>query len=162
MRTLPIILVALLASAGCKKKPTAESCGPLKLSMAGKDLPAMTYGLAIKKHDGYEVEMFNMNKTTCENVLDTKGRNIPEGEDSVTAFAGGSGMMRSGVVYHANTVAGDKVKADVLLEPKAKGDKVQICVQDAKIEIAFGEDKGKELTINGLFEGQYCGEMAER
>src|SRR5512133_347219 len=124
MRTLPIVLgIALVAAAGCKKKPTAESCGPLKLSIAGKELPAMTYGLAFKSDGAYNVEMFNMNKTTCEDVTNPKGRSVPEGEVSVTAFAGGSGMMKQGVVYRANTVAGDKVSADVLLEPKAKGDK---------------------------------------
>jgi hypothetical protein len=163
MRTLSLVLgIALVASMGCKKKPTAESCGPLKLTLPGKELPALTVGLGYKTDGAFEVTMFNINKTTCEDVTNPKGRNVPEGEISISAFAGGSGMMSQGVSYDANTVAGSKVSVDLLTEPKAKGDKVQLCVQDAKIEIAFGPDKGKELVVNGLFEGTYCGEMPAR
>ena len=111
-----LLIVVLVCGVGCgKKSPTAESCGTLKVTLDGKPLPALTYGLAIKKSTGaYEVDMFNMNKTTCENLLDTHGRMVPEGEVSVKAFAGGTGMMSQGVVYNANTEAGSNIKASLL------------------------------------------------
>jgi hypothetical protein len=154
LRTLPFILLLV----ACKKAPTAESCGKLTATIEGKSIGDLTYGLAHKAHDAYEVAMFNIDKTKCADVLNPNGRVIPDGEVSVEAFAGGDGMMSKGVVYDANTLAGDNVSASLVGDaPKAKGDKVQICVQDATIEIGFGKNQGKKLVLNGLFTGTYCG-----
>jgi hypothetical protein len=153
------LLAATAFLVACKKTPTAESCGKLAVAIEGKPLPQLTHGLARKHHGGYEITMMNLDKTTCANILDANGRVIPDGEVSVKAFAGGDGMMSKGVVYDANTEIGDRVAATLIGDPpKAKGDPVRICVQDATIEIGFGSDRGKHVAITGLFEGTYCGE----
>jgi hypothetical protein len=156
-----ILLLAALAACG-KKAPT--ECGKPTATIDGKSIGKLEFGLARKsKYTGaYEVEMFNDNKTTCAEFISEKGRVVPPGQLSASAFAGGDGLMSKGVVYRANTVAGDKADVDMMGDaPKAKGDKVALCVHEAKIEIGFGDDKGKTIVLDGKFEGPYCGLVGE-
>jgi len=155
------LVAALLTVVACKKAKTAETCGPLTVTVDGKPLPAMPNGLArltIQGNDKlYEVEVFNHDKSTCEQFIDRKGRQIPEGEVSIRAFAGGDGLMGKGVGIESHTQAGGDV--DVVTKPKAVGDPVSICVDGASFTPHVGDNKGKKVQVNGLFTGKYCGEM---
>lgn len=160
MRPQLALVLVLACAAGCKKK-TAESCGALTVSVDGKPLAAMPNGLARLNVHGdnktYEVEVFNHDKSTCEEFASNKGRQIPDGEVSVRAFGGGDGLMGKGVGIEAHTQAGGDV--DVVTKPKAVGDPVAICVDGVTFTPKIGDYKDKKVEINGLFTGKYCGEV---
>src|SRR5215204_4610156 len=111
MYKLALLLVCI---AGCGKKLTAESCGALTVSVDGKPLAAMPNGLARLTVHGddkmYEVQVFNHDKSTCEEFASNKGRQIPEGEVSIRAFAGGDGLMGKGVGIESHTQAGGDIE----------------------------------------------------
>ncbi len=147
-----------LAAVGCKKK-TAESCGALTVTVDGKPLPAMPNGFAVHstQNKSYEVEVFNHDKTTCEQILSKNGRTIPEGEVSIRAFAGGEGLMSKGVGIESHTQGGGDIDL-VSAKPKAVGDVVQICVDNVSFTPRIGDNKDKKVKISGLVSGKYCGE----
>ena len=153
------LALVLVASVGCGKKKTAENCGALTVTVDGKPLAAMPNGLARLYSDtkAYEIEVFNHDKSTCEQMLDRKGREIPAGEVSVRAFAGGEGMMSKGVGIEMHTQAGGDI--DIVTKPKAVGDPVAICVDGVSFTPRMGDNKDKKVEIKGLFTGKYCGEM---
>jgi hypothetical protein len=162
-----LVLGAALA-AGCSKKKdeggaaAAASCKPLTVTVDGTALAAMPNGLARSNNMNgdisYEVLMFNHAKATCAELVSKSGRQIPDGEVSVRAFAGGGGMMGKGVGIESHTQAGGGVSL-VSATPKTAGDIVKICVDNVAFTPQVGENKGKKITINGLFEGAYCGEL---
>ncbi|CAN5917493.1 hypothetical protein BH11MYX3_BH11MYX3_39370 [soil metagenome] len=158
-----LVLLTLLAAAACSKKGgDASSCKPLSVTADGKAISGLGHGLARLNKMGtdqsWEVDLFNHDKTTCEAYVNKKGRQVPDGEITVRAFAGGSGIMGKGVGVGVHTQGG--VDASVVgAEPKAKGDKVTICVDHATFTPLVGEYKDKPVVVDGLFEGSYCGEM---
>jgi hypothetical protein len=156
------LALALVVLAGCGKKMTAESCGPLTVTVDGQPLAAMPHGVAranvMNGDTSYEVEVFNHDKTTCEQLLSKTGREIPDGEVSVRAFAGGDGLMGKGVGIGAHTQAGGDVEL-VSAKPKAVGDVVSICVSETTFTPKIGDHKDKKIVFKGLVSGKYCGEM---
>jgi len=164
-----VVLVAVLA-AGCSKKDEGGgaagggggACKPLTVTVDGSALAAMPHGLARSNNMNgditYEVHMFNHDKSTCEELVSKSGRNVPDGEVSVRAFAGGTGMMGAGVGIESHTQAGDKAKL-VSEKPKAAGDLVKICVSEMTFTPRIGDYKDKKVTVSGTFEGKYCGEL---
>ena len=154
-------LALLLLVVGCGKKVTAESCGALTVSVDGKPLAAMPNGLARLNIYGdsktYEVQVFNHDKSTCEQFVDRKGREVPTGEVSVRACAGGEGLMGKGVGIESHTQAGGDV--DLVTKPKAVGDQTAICVDSVSFTPRIGDNQGKKVEIKGLFTGKYCGEV---
>ncbi|MDQ3369684.1 MAG: hypothetical protein M3680_30040 [Myxococcota bacterium] len=161
---VPALLLVVASSSGCgsKQAQTAESCGPVAVTVDGKPLDAMPKGFARTTIMGdsrtLEVEVFNHDQTTCEEMISRKGRNVPEGELSVRAFAGGSGMMGKGVGIESHTQAGGDVSI-VGDKPKAAGDVVSICVGNVSFKPRVGAYKDKQVTVKGLFTGTYCGEL---
>jgi hypothetical protein len=155
------LALVLLVVAGCGKKMTAESCGALTVTVDGKPLAAMPNGLARLNIYGdsktYEVEVFNHDKSTCEQFVDRKGREIPQGEVSVRAFAGGDGLMGKGVGIESHTQAGGDV--ELVTKPKAVGDQTAICVDGVSFTPRIGDHQGKKVEIKGLFAGKFCGEI---
>jgi hypothetical protein len=165
-RTWLVVGAALVASCAKKRESggtaAGSSCKPLTVTVDGTALPAMPNGLArsnnVSGDISYEVLMFNHAKATCEELLSKSGRQIPDGEVSVRAFAGGTGMMGKGVGIESHTQAGGEVSL-VSAPPKAAGDIVKVCVDNVTFSPQVGANKGKKVTMNGLFEGAYCGEL---
>lgn len=158
-----VLVVACVLAGGCSRKaPTAESCGPLTVTIDGAPLAAMPHGLARKNvaagEINYEVEVYNHATTTCEQFLSKSGRSVPDGEVSVRAFAGGGGLMGKGVGLAAHTQAGGDVDL-VGPKPAKAGDPVQICVSEQSFTPKMGDHKGKKVTFKGLLTGTYCGEL---
>ena len=149
--------------AGCAKKDgaTAGSCKPLTVTVDGAALPALPHGLAkannMNGDVSYEVQLFNHDKATCDDLLNKTGRQIPEGEISVRAFAAGAGMTGKGVAIGAHTQMGGNVTL-VGDKPKAAGNIVKVCVDNASFKPIAGDYRDKQVVVNGLFEGTYCGE----
>ena len=160
MHKLALALV-VVAAFGCGKKKTAESCGALTVSVDGKPLEAMPNGLArLNIYGGdknYEIQVFNHDKSTCEQFIDRKGRQVPDGEVSVRAFAGGDGLMGKGVGLESHTQAGGEI--ELVTKPKAVGDATAICVDGVSFSPSIGDYKGKKVEIKGLFTGKFCGEI---
>ena len=154
MRALYLLLLV-----GCAKEKTAENCGALLVTIDGERLAATPHGLARRMMDtrAFEIQMFNHDKSTCEEFLDRSGRFMVDKEVSVRAFAGGDGAMDKGVGLEATTQAGGYVT--VVTWPKVVGDPVAICVDDASFIANEGAHKGKKIEIKGLFTGKYCGEF---
>ena len=172
MTKLTWLVVGAALAAGCSKKnqdsggesggmPTGR-CRALEVTVDGAALAAMPNGLARSNNMNgdisYEVLMFNHHKATCEELLSKSGRQIPDGEVSVRAFAGGGGMMGKGVGIEAHTQAGGSV-ALVSDKPRAAGDDVMICVDNVSFTPRIGAYNGKKVTVTGLFKGSYCGEL---
>lgn len=168
MISTTISLVSLLAGltlgAACSKKKggDAGSCKPLTVTVDGKPIAGLTHGLArtnkMGKDESLEVDLFNHDKVTCATYMDKHGRAVEKGEIGVRAWAGGDGMMGKGVGIESHSQAGVNVElaGD---KPKANGDKVSICVDNATFKPGMGEYKDKAVVIDGLFEGSYCGTM---
>jgi len=154
-------LALLLLLVACGKKQTAESCGALSVTVEGQPLPAMPNGFAraniMNGDTSYEVDVFNHDQITCEKFIDKGGRQVPDGEVSVRAFAGGDGLMGRGVGIESHTQAGGEVSL-VSAKPKAVGDLVQICADNISFTPQVGKNKGKKVVVKGLFTGKYCGE----
>ncbi|HEY5923007.1 MAG TPA: hypothetical protein VIV11_15110 [Kofleriaceae bacterium] len=158
-----VIAAALLVSA-CSRKETAtgSACRPVSVTVDGAALPALPKGLAkannMNGDISYEVQLFNHDKVTCEDMLNKAGRPIPDGEISVRAFAAGAGMTGKGIAIDSHTQMGGPV---TLLsdKPKAAGDVVKVCVDNAAFKPIAGRYKDKDVVVTGLFEGTYCGEM---
>lgn len=167
MRTILLLaLLALLALvAGCAKKDTATAgtCKPLAVTVDGTPLPALPHGLAkannMNGDISYEVTLYSTDKATCAELLDKTGRQIPDGEVSVRAFAAGAGMTGKGVAIGAHTQMGGNVTL-VSDAPKAPGDVVKVCVDNVAFKPIAGAYKDKQVVVNGLFAGPYCGEMS--
>lgn len=161
-----MLVAAVAASAGCSKQDGgaagAGACKPLAVTVDGTALAAMPNGLARSNNMNgdisYEVQVFNHDKATCEQMVEKSGRTVPDGEVSVRAFAGGSGMMGKGVAIEAHTQAGGNVSL-VGAKPKAPGDVVKICVDNVEFTPKMGAYKDKKITFTGLLEGAYCGEL---
>jgi hypothetical protein len=162
------VAVAVVVGGGCSKKDgagsggAAGSCKPLAVTVDGTPLAAMPNGLARSNNMNgdisYEVLVFNHDKATCAELVSKAGRQIPDGEVSVRAFAGGGGMMGKGVGIASHTQAGGDISL-VSAKPTAVGDIVKVCVDNVSFSPQVGENKGKKVTITGLFEGKYCGEL---
>jgi hypothetical protein len=105
----------------------------------------------------FEIQMWNHDKSTCEEYIDPGGRFMVDKEVSVRAFAGGDGLMDKGVGLEATTKAGGDVI--VVTWPKAVGDPVAICADKVSFVATEGAHKGKTIEIKGLFTGKYCGEF---
>ncbi|HEX5061667.1 MAG TPA: hypothetical protein VFV99_20010 [Kofleriaceae bacterium] len=154
----------LLLLVACAKKDAASggACKDLTVTVDGTPLPAMPHGLAkannMNGDISYEVDVFNHDKTTCDMLLDKSGRQIPEGEVSVRAFAAGAGMTGKGVAISAHTQMGGNVTL-ASPPPKAVGDVVKVCVDNVSFKPIAGDYKDKQVVVNGRFVGTYCGEM---
>jgi hypothetical protein len=167
MKTL--VVIAAVLAAGCSNKDGGGAgggggaCKPLSVTVDGTALAAMPHGLAkANNRNGdvsYEVTMLNHDKATCAQLLDKAGRQIPDGELSVRAFAGGAGMTGKGVAIDAHTQMGGAVSL-VGGKPTAVGDRVKVCADSISFKPVAGAYKDKQVVITGLFEGAYCGEMA--
>lgn len=159
----PALLLVILA-AGCSKTSKApKDCKPLTVVVDGVTLTGQQpAGLARLDKMGsttaYEVEVFNHTKITCEQWTNKKGRVVEPGELGVRALAGGQGTMGTGVGLGVHFQFGGKVDV-VGVKPKAIGDKVTLCASEITFTPQVGAYKGKKVTIEGLFEGSYCGEM---
>ena len=159
----PAVLLLILA-AGCSKKSTdPKDCKPLTVTVDGAPVTVfLPTGLArMDKMGGespYEVEIFNHAKITCEQWTNKKGRVVEPGEIGVRALAGGSGMMGKGVGIESHMQFGGDVSV-VGAPPKAVGDKVTLCASEITFKPQVGAYKDKKVTIQGLFEGSYCGVM---
>ncbi len=157
------VLVAVLAGCGAKKEAASGECKPLSVTVDGQPLPALPHGLAkANNRDGdisYEVQLFNHDKATCDELLDKSGRQLPDGEVSVRAFAAGAGMTGKGVAIGAHTQMGGHVTL-ASEAPKAVGDVVKVCVDNVSFKPIAGAYKDKQVVVNGLFAGTYCGETS--
>lgn len=162
-----VVLVAALAAVGCSKKDDdggggGAACKPLSVTFDGTALAALPHGLArsnnMNNDISFEVEVFNHDKSKCEEMLSKSGRTVHEGEVSVRAFTGGAGMMGKGVGIESHTQAGGSVKL-ISAKPKATGDVVRICADKVSFSPKIGAYKDKRVVIDGLFEGKYCGEL---
>ncbi len=93
-------LVVVVLTCACAKKDGASggSCKPLTVTVDGAPLPALTKGLAkannMNGDISYEVQLFNHDKATCDELLDKTGRQHPGGEISVRVLT--SHQMCSG------------------------------------------------------------------
>jgi hypothetical protein len=167
MKTLAVVVLTLAAA--CSKKDggasggnaSGSACASLSITVDGTPLPALPHGLAravnADGHVHYEVVLFERKTTRCEQLLD-KNRQIPDGEISVRAFAGGTGLAGEGVGIGIHTQIGGPVSL-VGDKPKAAGDVVRVCVDKASFKPIMGDYKDKHVVVAGLFEGTYCGEM---
>jgi hypothetical protein len=160
MKRLALVVVI----AACTKREAgdpATACKPLRVTVDGKPLPAMPHGLAkansMAGDISYEVQMFDHDKTTCDDLMRQTGRVVPEGEHSVRAFAAGAGMTGKGVGIDAHTQMGGNVTL-ASTEPKAIGDVVKVCVDHAAFTPIAGMYKDKHVVVTGLLQGAYCGE----
>ncbi|HEY5943906.1 MAG TPA: hypothetical protein VIV40_00365 [Kofleriaceae bacterium] len=162
MKTIALLVLVLAAACSKKDGEGAGSCRPLSVTVDGLPLPAMPHGLAkannMNGDVSYEVDVFDHAKTTCDELLDKTGRQVPDGEISVRAFAGGAGMTGKGVAIGAHTQMGGNVTL-VSAKPAAPGDIVKVCVQDVAFKPVAGAYKDKQVVVNGLFEGKFCGEQ---
>lgn len=170
MKQLVVVVLALLLLlvlplvGACAKQSgdSAATCRPLRVTVDGVALPAMPHGLAkannMNGDVSYEVTVFDQTTATCEQLLDRAGRQIPDGEVSVRAFAAGAGMTGKGVAIGAHTQMGGNVTL-VSRAPKAVGDVVKVCVDRAAFEPIAGAYKDTHVVVDGLFEGKYCGEV---
>ena len=162
MRAALLLLITL--AAGCSKKSTdPKDCKPLTVTIDGAPLTGQQpTGLARLDKMGtslsYEVEVFNHTKITCEQWTNKKGRIVEPGELGVRALAGGDGVMGKGVGIESHMQFGGDVDV-VGAKPKAVGDKVTLCASEITFTPKVGAYKDKKVTISGLFEGSYCGEM---
>lgn len=158
-------LAVMLLAAACANKRgggNAEACRPLRVTVDGTALPALGHGLAkannMNGDVSYEVTVFDHAKATCEQLLDRAGREVPAGEISVRAFAAGTGMTGKGVAIGAHTQMGGNVTL-VGPAPKAVGDAVKVCVDHVAFKPIAGDYKDKDVVVDGLFTGPYCGEV---
>jgi len=167
MSKLSYLVIAVALAAGCSNKKeggaaAAASCKPLAVTVDEARFARRPNGLARSKNMNgdisYEVQLFNHDKSTCEDMVNKSGRQVPDGEVSVRAFAGGGGMMGKGVGIDAHTQAGGNVSL-VSAKPKAPGDIVKVCVDNVSFSPQVGDLKGKKVAVTGLFEGKYCGEL---
>ncbi len=160
-----LVVVVLAVAGACAKQDGSASgtCKPLRVTVDGTPLPALPHGLAkannMNGDISYEVTVFNPSTATCEQLLDKAGREIPAGEVSVRAFAAGAGMTGKGVAIGAHTQMGGNVFL-VSPAPKAVGDVVQVCVDHAAFKPIAGDYKDKNVVIDGLFTGTYCGQVS--
>jgi len=158
------LLVVVGSLVACSKHEGGASgdCKPVAVTVDGTALPAMPKGLAkannMNGDVSYEVQLFNHDKATCDDMLNKSGRQVPDDEISVRAFAAGAGMTGKGVAIDAHTQMGGAVTlaSDT---PKAVGDVVKVCVDNVAFTPIAGRYKDKNVVVNGLFEGTYCGEM---
>lgn len=169
MNKLTITTILALAAAACGKSDDkgggggggGGSCGPLKVTIDGAEVTGLGHGLAItQKMQGEaseQVQLFNHDKATCEEVLSKSGRQTPDGEIAVRANAGKSTMMKA-IGINSSTQMGIEVKL-VGKAPSKPGDKVTLCVPETTFKPAGGEHAGKTITMAGTFEGTYCGVM---
>ena len=157
-----VLLVVVVAACAKKDGATGGACKDLSVTVDGTPLPALSKGLA-KANDmngdvSYEVQLFNHDKATCDDMLNKSGRQVPENEISVRAFAAGAGMTGKGVAIDAHTQMGGAVTL-ASDKPKAVGDVVKVCVDNVSFKPVAGKYKDKQVVVNGLFQGTYCGEM---
>jgi hypothetical protein len=163
MKTIALALLVLASACAKKEGATAGSCKDLTVTVDGAPLPALPHGLAkannMNGDVSYEVQLFNHDKTTCDQFLDKAGRPIPEGEVSVRAFAAGAGMTGKGVSIGTHTQMGGNVTL-VSDKPKAVGDIVKVCVDNVSFKPISGDYRDKDVVVSGLFSGKYCGEKS--
>jgi hypothetical protein len=163
MKSIGLLVLVLAAACAKKDGATAGSCKDLTVTVDGAPLAAVPHGLAkgnnMNGDISYEVQLFNHDKATCDELLNKSGRHIPEGEVSVRAFAAGAGMTGKGVAIGSHTQMGGNVTL-VSDKPKAAGDIVKVCVDNVSFKPIAGDYKDKQVVVNGLFSGKYCGEMS--
>jgi len=162
MTKLGLLVVLVACSSKKDGAASAGDCKPLSVTVDGTALPALGKGLA-KANDmngdiSYEVQLYNHDKATCDELLNKAGRQVPEDEISVRAFAAGAGMTGKGVAIDAHTQMGGPVTL-ASDKPKAVGDVVKVCVDNVAFKPIAGRYKDKQVVISGLFEGTYCGDM---
>lgn len=173
-RSLVTMLTLLAATAACGKdedskaaggtgaaKAGGDACPALKVTIDGQEVTGLTHGLAITQKMGTtvseQVQLFNHDKATCEEVLSKSGRTVPEGEIAVRANAGNDSMSTGvGIDSHAQlggtvTVVGPK--------PSKPGDQVTLCAKETTFTPRIGAYKDKPVTIAGALTGTYCGVM---
>lgn len=157
-----LVLTACGGKGGGGGGGEAVECGPFSLTVDGQPVTGLTHGLAFThKRNGelvQQVDLFNHDKTTCEQITSRSGRTVEEGEVSVRAFTGGSGLMGDGFGIESHTQMGLGVKLASAVPQKA-GDKVALCVPESNVEPQVGDYKGKKVKVSGKFEGTWCGVM---
>jgi len=158
---LALSLLGLGVAACGKGGGGGGDCGPLTVTVDGAPVAGLTHGYAITMVQGGErteqVQLFN-HEAKCEDLVSRKGRTVPDGEESVRAFAGGSGTFGRGIGLDAHTQMG--VDVELIGErPKNPGDKVAVCVASASFKPVAGKYKDKAVTVSGKLEGTYCGVM---
>lgn len=152
-----------LAACGNAAAPSGGgACGPLKVTVDGQELTGLGHGLALTQSTGSstseQVQLFNHDKVTCEEVLSRAGRTVAQGEIRVRANAGTETLMRS-VGIDVHTQLGVAVRL-VGGKPAKPGDQVTLCVPETSFTPAMGDFEKKQVTISGTFTGTYCGAMA--
>ncbi len=157
------LLLVACGSKGGEGGGDAASCPAFEMKVDGQPVTGFTHKLAFTHKQGGEqklqVQWFNHDKATCEDVTSMKGRQVPDGEVTVAAMAGGKGVMGKAVIAGSHTEFGVDVEL-VGDAPKNAGDKVAVCVREAKeIKPMMGPYKGKTLTVKGLLDGSWCGFM---
>jgi hypothetical protein len=158
-------LLVLVLAAACAKQDgaTAASCKDLTVTVDGAPLAALPHGLAkannMNGDISYEVQLFSHDKATCDELLNKTGRQVPDGEVSVRAFAAGAGMTGKGVAIGSHTQMGGNVTL-ASDKPKAAGDIVKVCVDNVSFKPIVGDYKDKQVVVNGLFSGKFCGEVS--
>ncbi len=140
----------------------AAACPAFSVTVDGSPVAGLTHGMAFTHKRGaelvHQVDLFNHDKTTCEQLTSRKGRQIPDGEEHVWGFSGGEGLMGDGVGVgdHTQMGLGVKLASDA---PKNPGDVVAVCVPESTFSPKSGKNAGKQVKVVGLMQGKYCGIM---
>lgn len=158
----PMLLGSALAAACGGGKKDAASCPAFSLTVDGKPVEGLTHKMAFTHKRGnertHQVQLFNHDKVTCDELTSMKGRRVADGEVTVAAFTGGAGLMGSGVMVTPHTEFG--LAIDLVSEAPAKvGDKVALCVAEKSFTPRVGDYADKAIKIAGLMEGTWCGMM---
>lgn len=137
-------------------------CPPLTVTIDGEPVTGLDHTLAFSEPEngpgtgGFGVEVFNHAEATCDDVLGAS-RDVPEGEVNVRAFVQ-EGSARGSVAVGSKTNFAQGV--ELVRKPGSPGDRVAICVSNARwTSGGFGGD-GPTYEISGLFAAEYCGERS--
>jgi hypothetical protein len=136
--------------------PPEPACPPLTFTINGEPRTGFVHGLATRQESSadtaWQVEMYNHDAVTCEEVLSKSGRQVKEGELDVRAF---SGQRYWGVGYGSHAQMATAPVELVGAPPEKPGDEVVLCAA----EHAFTRQDGTRVVIAGTFKGTYCGVM---
>ncbi len=161
MRTLLLILVAAACTktSNSKGAGSGTECPVLSVTANGVSLPAMTNGLAFSyRVNGtvtWHVDLSD-HANTCEHYMGKDGRILQQGEETVSASAGG---LRS--VGIGNELRNHPNVELVGATPSKPGDKLTLCVVEASFTTDADAHKGETIVMNGKLEGTYCGEQTK-
>lgn len=152
------LVVSGLACKGGEASQTSagESCPPLKITVGGSPV-AVPHGFAVRtaRPNGFQIELYNHDKVTCDAMLKSS-RTVEPGETEVRVLASDDGSYN---VIGVDAYTHAAVEAQIVKKGAAPNDDVAICVPK---EVTFtpnaGTAKDKAVTVQGLFQGKFCGE----